>query len=119
MNNLDELWEHRGDIIEIDGHEGVADVFLRRKLRGVYHLPSSWEERSYYEQHNYLIWGLRSSRTHGDFTFRTLREGHSLAEMLEDARGPEERKDMERKWKKDLIPLSKIRIVECYHEPES
>lgn len=112
---VDELYKHRGDIVQVDGYASIGARILRKKVKGKMEVPSFWEDEEHYKEQKDLIWVINFPG--GFYRFRTIKEGHNLDEILDDiSKGPLDRKAKEKEWKKELMPLEKVTILECYCE---
>lgn len=115
---VDELYKHRGDIVQVDGYASIKDRILGRKVKGRMEIPTAWEDEEHYKEQKDLIWAINNPN--GDFyRFRTVKEGYTLDGILDEiTKGPLDKEMREKERKKELMPLEKVTILECYHKDE-
>ncbi len=114
---VEELWGHRGDIVEIDVYWSLLGRLLRKKITGYLRVPSSWEDKNYFSQQHNLCFSIYSPSEREEYCFNIFKEGYSLEDELDNvAGGPVQRKILRSQWLRGLVPsLGKIRIIECNH----
>ncbi len=114
---VDELYEHNGDLVQIDSYGSITDLILRRKITGRMEIVEAAKNKEYYEGQKELIWGINCPK--GVYRFVTIKENHTIEELAEEwSKGPLEKKLKEKEIRKELMPLEKITILECYHKGE-
>lgn len=114
---VEELWHHRGDIVEIDVYWSFVGRLLRKKLIGYLRVPPAWEDKDYFSQQHDLRFEIYSPNDREEYSFHIFKEGYTLDGELDVAGvGPVQRKILRESWIKGLVPsLDKIRILECKH----
>lgn len=112
---VDELYEHNGDIVQVDSYGSITDLILRRKIKGRMGIVEVSKNKEYYGQQKELIWGINYPG--GFYRFITMKEKHTVEELAEEwSISPLDKKQKEKEIKKELMPLEKITIIECYHK---
>lgn len=114
---VDELYEHNGDLVQVDSYGSITDLVLRRKITGRLEIVEAAKNKEYYDSQKEIIWGINCPK--GFYRFVTIKEKHTVEELAEEwSKGPLEKKLKEKEIRKELMPLEKITILECYHEKE-
>ncbi|MDP2909162.1 MAG: hypothetical protein Q8N77_05130 [Nanoarchaeota archaeon] len=112
---VDELYEHNGDLVQVDSYGSITDLVLRRKITGRMEIVEASKNKEYYGQQKELIWGINCTK--GFYRFVTIKENYTIDDLAEEwSRGHSEKKLKEKEIKKEFMPLEKITILECYHE---
>jgi len=92
-------------------------LILRRKIKGRLEIVEAAKNKEYYDQQIKLIWGINCPE--GFYRFVTIKENHTIDELAEEwSKGPLDKKLKEKEIRKELMPLEKITILECYHKGE-
>lgn len=117
LKSVNELYEHKGDIIQIDEYSSIWNRIKRKKITGTFILMGD-EER--WKNYKTIPMSVYDNYGNGPkFLIYIVKEGHSLEEVVKErqkeARGPLEKKATKEECK-NLVPLEKITIVECYHK---
>lgn len=114
---VDELYGHNSDLVQVDSYGSIKDLILRRKITGRMEIVEASKNKEYYDQQKELTWSINC--TEGVYRFVTIKEKHTIDELAEEwSEGPLDKKLKEKEIRKELMPLEKITILECYHEKE-
>ena len=113
LESVDDLWYHRGDLMEVEAYSSLWKKIRGKKLKGKMEVPEAWEQKDFYEAQKDLIWSLTDEKGQ-KYNFRTIKQGYTLDDVLDDVE-PEFKELHKKQYQKELVPLSDIKILECYH----
>lgn len=116
--SVDELWEHRGDLVEVNKYSSVWNWIFRKKIIGRMEIPNAWENKDYYNKQKGLIWTVHPLiDLGGEYMFFTIKEDYTLDQFVEEwSKSILHKKQLKQKYSKELVSLEEIKIIECYHK---
>ena len=122
FESVDELSEHEHDYIEFEEYASLKDRILRKRLIGTYTVVLDNPENTY------LMLRVRDARREDiQYHIYVPRDGRTVVDVREQFLGAFEGvSDLERELRKErlkptlenIVPLSKITLLECKCEQE-
>lgn len=112
---FDELYYHKGDIIQIDKYLSIWDRICKKKITGT--LIFRGDKRMWLDYKTVPILVHNNAEKEPYIRMELIKEGYSIKDIMDERKQTEgclEKKVMKEECK-NLVPLEKITIIKCYH----